>query len=147
MYEEAGLGLCAFAGALVGLAFGVVLELRWRRHILRGIGADAAVLLRLLVESRSHLALESLGLGLELARHLGIEVALYLRVKIAGEALGRRRRRCLRVLYPLRPITRPSPVPAVLRPVMLRPIVFRPIRILHPSHPISISMLHDRVND
>src|ERR1700720_2944995 len=147
MYEETGLGLCAFAGALVGLPLGVVLELRWRRHILRWIDADAAVLLRLLVESRAHLALESLGLGLEFARHLGIEVALYLRVKIAGEALGRRRRRRLRVLPPLRPIAGPSRAPAVLRPVMLRPIVFRPVRILHPSHPISFSMLHDRVND
>src|SRR5271167_4035955 len=47
MHEETSLGLCAFARALVGLALGVVLELRWRRHILRGIERDAAVLLRL----------------------------------------------------------------------------------------------------
>src|SRR5260370_33001230 len=54
--EESGLGLGASARALVGLALGVVPELRRRRQILRGIYADAAVLLRLAIESLLQLA-------------------------------------------------------------------------------------------
>src|SRR5260370_32652898 len=70
MHEEAGLGLCAFAGALVGLALGVVLELRRWRRILRRIERDAALFLRLMIEARTHLALEALSLRLKLSRHL-----------------------------------------------------------------------------
>ena len=147
--EESGFSLGAFARALVDLALGVVLELRRRRQIKRRIDADAAVFLRLLVEAPLQLALEALGLGLELARHLGIEFALDLGVKIVGEPLGRRRRGRLRVRLPLRPVARPLRGIAVLRPVMLRPIVFRPVAaaVFQPADAFAFPMLHDRVND
>src|ERR1017187_4820431 len=67
MHEEPGLGLGALARALKGLALCVVLELRRRGQIIGGLPADAAVFIRLSIESRAQLALESLGLGLELA--------------------------------------------------------------------------------
>src|SRR5208283_355186 len=116
VHEETGLGLGAFARALVGLALGVVLELRWRRQISGGIQADAAVFLRLVIELRPQFALEFLGLGLELARHLGIELALYLGMKIVCETLSRRRRRGLGVCRPLRPVTMRPPRPVTTRP-------------------------------
>ena len=147
--EESGFSLGAFARTLIDLAVGVVLELRRRRQISRGIRADAAVFLRLLVEALLQLALEALGLGLELARHLGIELVLDLGVKIVGEPLCRRRRSRLRLRLPLRPVARPLRGIAVLRPVMLRPIVFRPVAaaVFQPAHAFAFPMLHDRVND
>src|SRR6266436_1123497 len=68
---KAGLRRCAFARAVIGLALGVILELRRRRQIILGIEADATIFLSLTIEPRAHSAIVACALRLEFPRHPG----------------------------------------------------------------------------